>query len=362
MVVRELATGATLVQVLVNDNRSQVGCEHGERSVDSGSQEGHDARRATRCLPLEIGTTGAGVSCSVLCYIDAVKIIVNPAAAGGRLGREWSGVERRLSDLDLRADVVFTEAPWHAVELAEHAVREGIETVIAAGGDGTACEVAMGIHRGGGGRLAMLPLGTGNDVARTLGVPLNLEEAVRVVLDGRCRAVDLIRVGEYLVPNAIGIGLLGDISERAARIKWIRGFVVYLATALVSIIKFPTPHVRLVTEEGTRYEGEMTIISVHNGPTSGGGFNLTPRAVPDDGLLDVTLVPGIGPLGRLPRLMAAMRGTLGSKPGTLELQAPWLELHFEDPLPIHIDGNVTTLEPPLARFEIVPKAIEVLVP
>ena len=298
----------------------------------------------------------------MFCYIHFVRIICNPAAAGGRLGREWSRVERRLRELGLEADVVFTEAPWHAVELAERAVHEGVETVVAAGGDGTACEVAMGLHRARGGRLAMLPLGTGNDVARTLGVPLKFEEAARVALDGRCRAVDLIRVGEYAVPNAIGVGLLGDISERAARIKWIRGFIVYLATALVSIIKFPTPHVRLVTERGTAYDGEMTIVSVHNGPTSGGGFRLTPRAVPDDGLLDVTLVPGVGPLGRLPRLLAAMRGTLASKPGTLELQAPWLELHFEDPLPVHIDGNVTTLEPPLARFEIVPKAIDVLVP
>ena len=291
-----------------------------------------------------------------------MKIIVNPAAAGGRLGREWPNVERRLRTLGLEAAVVYTEAPWHAVELAERAVRDGAETVIAAGGDGTACEVAMGIHRAGGGRLAMLPLGTGNDVARTLGVPLKFEEAARVAMDGQRRAVDLIRVGDYLVPNAIGVGLLGDISARAARIKWIRGFVVYLATALVSIIKFPTPHVRLVTEEGTAYDGDMTIVSVHNGPTSGGGFRLTPRAVPDDGLLDVTLVPGVGPLGRLPRLLAAMRGPLGGKPGTLELQAPWLELHFEDPLPVHIDGNVTTLEPPSARFEIVPKAINVMVP
>jgi diacylglycerol kinase (ATP) len=210
--------------------------------------------------------------------------------------------------------------------------------------------------------LALLPMGTGNDTARTLGVPLKFEDAARVALDGRCRAVDLIRVGEYMVPNAIGIGLTGDISERAARIKWIRGFIVYLVTALVSMFRFPTPHVRLVTPEGTCYDGDMTIIAVHNGPTSGGGFKLTPGAVPDDGVLDVTLVPGVGPLGRLPRLIAAMRGTLGNKPGTLELQAPWLELHFEESLPIHIDGNVTTLGPPLARFEFVPKAIDVLVP
>jgi diacylglycerol kinase (ATP) len=291
-----------------------------------------------------------------------VRIIVNPAAAGGRLGHEWPRLERRLDELGLSAPAVFTEGPWHAVELAERAVNDGVQVVIAAGGDGTAFEVAMGVHRAGGSTFAMLPLGTGNDVARTLGVPLSFEEAVRVAVDGRPRGVDLIRAGEYLVPNAIGIGLLGDISARAARIKWIRGFIVYLVTAVVSLIRFPTPRVRLITPEGCPYDGEMTIISVHNGPTSGGGFNLTPAAVPDDGLLDVALVPGIGPLGRVPRLVAAMRGTLGQQAGTLELQAPWIELEFDQPLPMHVDGNEAVLEPPSARFEVLPRAIQVLVP
>ncbi len=291
-----------------------------------------------------------------------MQIIVNPASAGGRLGREWPQVERRLRGLGLTAPAVFTEAPWHAVELAERAVGEGAEVVVAVGGDGTVFETAMGLYRAGGGRLAILPLGTGNDIARTVGVPLKLEAAVQAALDGVVREVDLIRVGDFSVPNAIGVGLLGDISARAARIKWIRGFVVYLATAVVSLVRFPTPHVRLTTPEGIRYDGDMTIIAVHSGPSSGGGFVLAPRAVPDDGLLDVTLVPGIGPLGRVPRLLAAMRGTLGRQAGTLELQAPWIELEFEQPLPMHVDGNEAVLEPPSARFEVVPRALAVLVP
>jgi YegS/Rv2252/BmrU family lipid kinase len=290
-----------------------------------------------------------------------VQLIVNPASAGGRLGREWPRLQARLQGLGIDCPAVFTEAPWHAVELAEQAVCSGSEPLVAVGGDGTACETAMGLHRAGGGTMALLPLGTGNDTARTLGVPLGFDDAARVLRDGEPRAIDLIRVGDYLVPNAIGIGLTADISARAARIKWIRGIVVYLVTAVASMFRFPSPTIRLRTPDRS-YEGGMTMLAVHNGPTSGGGFKLTPRAIPDDGLLDATLVPGIGPFGRLPRLVAAMRGTLGRMAGTLELQAPWLELDFDHPLPVHIDGNVTVLEPPTARFELLPEAIRVLVP
>jgi len=290
-----------------------------------------------------------------------MKIIVNPAAAGGRLGREWPDRHERLRQLGVDGEVVFTEGPWHATELARRAVEEGHERVVAVGGDGTMNQAAGGLSRAGGGTLCLVPLGTGNDIARTLGVPLDWQQAAAVALDGEVRAVDLMRVGDHLVLNAIGVGLLGDINARAARVKRVRGLAVYLATAIVSLVKFESPPVEIVTPDD-RYRGGMTILAVHGGPTTGGGFNLAPRAVPDDGLLDATLVPGIGPLGRVPRLLAAMRGTLGRMEGTVELRAPWLEMRFDRPLPTHVDGDQITLEPPVARFEVIPKAVTVAVP
>jgi len=290
-----------------------------------------------------------------------VRIIVNPAAAGGRLGREWSATAERLAELGLSAPVVFTEAPGHAAELAAAAVAEGVKRVVVAGGDGTVCEVAEGLHRAGGGELAILPLGTGNDSARTLGVPRDFEGAVRTAIDGRCRPVDLIQIGDRFVLNAIGVGLTGDINNRAAGIKWVRGFVVYLIAALSALFRYRMQTVRMVTEDRT-YEGTLLILAVHGGPTTGGGFALTPAAVPDDGLLDACLVEEVGLLGRLARLAAAMRGRLGTMKGTHELQAPWLELHFDEPLQAHLDGNSVTLEPPVARFEVVPGALKVVVP
>ena len=290
-----------------------------------------------------------------------MKIIVNPAAAGGRLGREWSDHQDQLRELGVDGEVVFTEGPWHGIELARRAVKDGHQRVVAVGGDGTANQVAGGLWLASGGTLGFVPLGTGNDIARTLGIPLDWRRAAAAAADGQSREVDLIRVGDHVVLNAIGVGLLGDISARAARIKVIRGLAAYLATAIVSMVRFESPPVEITTPDH-RYEGEMTILAVHGGPTSGGGFNLAPRAVPDDGLLDATLVPGIGPLGRVPRLLAAMKGTLGTMEGTVELQAPWLEMRFDRPLPMHVDGDEAVLKPPVARFEVIPRAITVAVP
>ncbi len=288
-------------------------------------------------------------------------IIVNPAAAGGRAGREWERTACQIAEAGIDAAHVITEAPGHATELARRAVADGHTTVVAVGGDGTVCEAAEGLHQAGGGRLGILPRGTGNDAARTLGVPLRTAEAIATLAAGASRQVDLIAVGDRVVLNAIGIGLIGDISRRAAHIKLVRGMAAYLVTTVASLAGFRPPRVRLTTPD-REYNGTMLILAVHNGPSTGGGFRLTPAAMPADGLLDACLVEGMAPWRRVSRLVAGLRGRLGTMPGSLELQAPWLELAFDEPIPGHLDGNEWTLQPPSVRFNILPNALEVVVP
>ncbi len=288
--------------------------------------------------------------------------IVNPAAAGGRLEREWIRLQGRLERAGLTCEAVFTEAPYHAAELARGMAKRGAKRIVVAGGDGTVCEAAEGLAGGDHDcELGILPLGTGNDAARTLGIPRVPDAAADVAFNGQCRDVDLIRVGDRMVLNAIGIGLTADINDRAARIKWVRGIAVYLGTAAVSLFKFRAPQVRLVAD-GREIVSTMTILAVHNGPTTGGGFALTPNAVPDDGLLDVTLVPDVPVTGRLQRLVGALRGTLHTMDGSVALQAKVLELHHDERLAVHFDGNAGVLEGPVTRFEVVPKALKVVVP
>lgn len=291
-----------------------------------------------------------------------MQTIVNPAAAGGRLEREWLKVQARLEARGLHCEAIFTEAPYHAAELARTMARDGAERIFVAGGDGTVCEAAEGLAEAGDGcELGILPLGTGNDAARTLGIPIDPVAAAQIASTGDARPVDLIRVGDRLVLNAIGIGLTADINERAARVKWVRGIAVYLGTAAVSLFKFQAPEVRIIAGDRV-IDSTMTILAVHNGPTTGGGFALTPNAVPDDGLLDVTLVPDVPVSGRLKRLIGALKGTIHTMDGSIALRAKALELHHDEPLAVHFDGNAGTLDGPITRFEIVPKALRVVVP
>lgn len=292
---------------------------------------------------------------------DNRLLIVNPAAGGGRLAREWPRIEHRLRDRGLTSPVVETNAPNHATDLAQRALEDGVETVVSVGGDGTMCEVIAGMVRVGRGTLGILPLGTGNDAAGTLGIPVELDAATDILVAGETRSVDLIRIGDRVALNAIGIGLLGDINTRAVRLKRVRGIAAYLAAALASLCTFRSPKVRLSSAE-IDLEEEMTVLAVHGGPTTGGGFKLAPGADPTDGLMDICFVGRLPLLSRPRRLVAALRGTLGSLPRSQTFRLPAFTLQFESPIPCHLDGNVWQLDPPRIDVEVLPRAIKVLTP
>ncbi|MCS7183279.1 MAG: diacylglycerol kinase family lipid kinase [Thermoanaerobaculum sp.] len=286
-------------------------------------------------------------------------VIVNPAAAGGRLGRQWPRWQSLLESLGMRVPQAFTRAPGHATELAEEAVEKGTETVVAAGGDGTICEVAEGLHRAGKGILGILPLGTGNDTARTLGIPRHLPAAVATLRRQKARRIDLMQVGERVVVNALGLGLLGTINRRAARLKKVRGFAAYLAAAVYSLARYRPTRINLEAN-GFSYSGPLTILAVQNGPTTGGGFRLTPAATPDDGTLDACLVEGTGMWARIPRLWAGLRGHLHRWRGSHSFTFQSLRLHLESPLDAHLDGNPWVVPAGTLHIRVRPQALTVL--
>ena len=139
---------------------------------------------------------------------------------------------------------------------------------------------------------------------------------------------------------------------------WLQTSLVYLAAAVVGILRAPCPEVEIETDDFT-YTGPMTILALHNGPTTGGGFRLAPAAITDDGVLDTCLVGRVSIPGRFVRLAAALRGRLGQQKRSYELRFCRLVLRTSQPLDCHLDGNPTVIAPPGLIVETLPAALEV---
>jgi diacylglycerol kinase (ATP) len=193
--------------------------------------------------------------------------------------------------------------------------RAGSRRIIVAGGDGSLHAVVAALHRRNDLKnavLGLLPLGTGNDFARGTGIPLDIEEAARVVLHGRARRMDLIvdEVGEVVV-NSVHVGAGANASRRGHRWKERLGSVGVGKVNLgklgypigAALTAWKPPIVRLRVEVDGQVVNDLDrpvlMVAVGNGSSVGGGAELTPEAAPDDGRLDVMVSRAVGPLERL---------------------------------------------------------------
>lgn len=300
-------------------------------------------------------------------------VILNPAAGHGSAGRQQQAVAAAFAAAGLEATLAVTQAPGHAMDLARAATAGA---VIAVGGDGTVQEVVRGLVQGGQGLpLGVLPMGTGNDFVKMLGMPRNLGAAVDALAGAEAVPADYGRVRwqaeaglqERVFINAVGIGLDAQTATVVDRYKWLPGLAGYLVAALQTLFRWTCPSVYMA--EGTPatpgpvlYEGPFYLATAGNGASSGGGFLLTPDATIQDGLLDVCLVQAM-PRWRILGLLPLV--PFGKHTGVKQVQMHRLRRLFfrsEVPLPVHADGELISTGTRTVAVEVVPAGLHVLQP
>ncbi|WP_340540791.1 diacylglycerol/lipid kinase family protein [Nocardioides sp. GXZ039] len=203
--------------------------------------------------------------------------------------------------------------------------RAGSRTIVVAGGDGSLHAVVSALHRRhelGKNTLGLLPLGTGNDFARGLGIPLDIEDAARVILDGRPRELDLIvdELGQVVVNN-VHVGAGAAASRRGARWKERLGSLGvgrlnlgklgYPIGAAITAVNPPVLRLRIEVDGDVVCDVDTPVlqVAVGNGSSVGGGTELTPDAEADDGRLDVMISRAVGPIARLAYAVHLGRGS-----------------------------------------------------
>jgi YegS/Rv2252/BmrU family lipid kinase len=238
-------------------------------------------------------------------------VIVNPRSRNGATGRRWRGYEARLREVLGPLEVEHTRAPRDAERLAREAVRAGVERVLVAGGDGTLSEVATGLlaaQLADYATVGLLPLGTGGDFARSLGVPRDLEGALACIAAGKTRKVDAGRalfLGEdgeertaYFV-NVSSFGISGLIDELVNRTsKRLGGTVSFLVGTLRAIFQYRSTRVAIRVDGELVHDAGLILATAANGRYFGGGMRVAPEARIDDGLLDVVIVADL-PIAKL---------------------------------------------------------------
>jgi YegS/Rv2252/BmrU family lipid kinase len=292
-------------------------------------------------------------------------VVFNPQAGRGSGRTRAAEVQQALHAAGIDYESVVSEDRGHAIELARRAALAGWELIVAAGGDGTVNEVVNGLMlaeaEGAYSRLGIMPIGSGNDFAGALGIPLDLRQAAQRLAQGQVRRVDLGRVNGRWFDNSVGIGFEATINVEAHRITWLRGQPQYFLAILRSISRPAYPRAKIGIDDGAPFTKQVLIISVGNSHRTGGGFLVTPDAALDDGLLDLCIADAIPRRHILRLLPKVVRGTHRNEPVVQLTRIARLVVESEDPLPVHADGEMLWEDAHRVEITVEPARLDVVV-
>jgi diacylglycerol kinase (ATP) len=306
-----------------------------------------------------------------------LQVLLNPNAAGSRGARIRPTLERELERAGLPYRLQATEGPGHARVLARALAEEGSPgPIVVAGGDGTIHEVANGLIDSGDATrhpLAILPVGTGNDFKQMVRGPGGIPALIALLKAPQIRAFDVgfarWEGGASHFVNLLGVGIDVEVLRRRARFHWLSGLPQYLAALTQALIQFRPRAMALTLEGGTAGSGEalrtpILLAAVTVGPTVGGGFRLSPAALPDDGLLDLFLAEPLSLFKVLRTLPRVIRGTHGGDPGIHLRTLTRARIVAQDgaPFAFELDGELGPQETRWLELELRPAALRILEP
>jgi diacylglycerol kinase (ATP) len=288
-----------------------------------------------------------------------MRIILNPMARYGAGRRLRPQIERELDRRRIAFDLIETEGPGHATELARDAVTAGIGRVIAAGGDGTVHDVANGIvsSPASGVALGLIPIGTGNDFvkmfpgcgSRAAAIAALAGEATGMVDVGIARWDDRM---EYFI-NAMGTGIDVEVVRRMQRSRILPGGLIYTSALIRALMNYEPLQVD-VEVDGYRTSQRIMNLAVCNGPSIGGSFRICPDADPSDGALDICLIAEM-PIWRNARMVPrVINGTHTDQPGVTMLRGARVSIRVPDgrSLFFQLDGELREAEDGAAGIDI----------
>lgn len=306
--------------------------------------------------------------------MDNMYIIVNPISANKTTIREWPRFEKTLSEAGYLFEVVLTEYPGHASELAKKALKLGYKTVMSVGGDGTMNEVVNGFFENGrlineNSRLVVFSRGTGSDFVRTFGIDKSIE-ALLVILDRNQEK--LIDVGHLSFADADGnmsvryflnVADIGIGAETANRVnkhsKRLSGFLSFMLGTLSTVVMYRNKNYEVVIDDEIILNEIMNSVIIANGKYFGGGMMVAPDAVLDDGVFDIIILGNLSKPDIIKSFPLIYKGKHMNHPRLKHYKGSKVKVTSGGKGLIEVDGEIPGRAD--AVFELMPKALKILI-
>ncbi len=289
----------------------------------------------------------------------ATFFVVNPVAGRGKALYTWQRVQASMDSAGVLYAHALTTGPGHATELAARAVAEGYEACVGVGGDGTLHEMLPALV-GTATALGCVPAGTGNDFARTLGIPRQHAAMLAVITEGTRCPIDVPAINGNYFLNAAGVGFDAVVADTVNRqFRKLRGVVPYLLAVLKTLGTYRNAPLEIVLDNQPPRQMRCLLVAAGNGQWYGGGLRICPQADPADGYLDICIAGDLAKPDVLVTLPRLFPGTHISHPKCIYTRARTAQVSGP-PLPVQADGQIVGTLP--VTFGITPAALWVMQP
>jgi YegS/Rv2252/BmrU family lipid kinase len=287
-------------------------------------------------------------------------VIINPAAGPrGRLTPE-DRVRLAIATLASRGvdgDVGLTRGPGHGCELARAALASGAGLVVAWGGDGTVNEIGRTLAFSSA-ALGIVPVGSGNGLARALGIPREPRAALLHALDGQVRPIDAGEIDGHVFLNVAGVGLDAHVAHAFAREAGPRGLRRYVAIGARGLLTYHPAACR-VRAGGAERSCQPLLLAIANGPQWGNGARIAPDALLDDGLLDLVVVESPSRVRAMLQVPRLFTGGIARAAGVSTTRVASVRITAHAPIPFHADGEPMISDAGSIDVRVLPAALRV---
>lgn len=301
-------------------------------------------------------------------------IVINPRSAGGKATLEWQKIALLLAQNEIAYTHIFTEYPQQATELVKNAIENGFRKIVAIGGDGTLNEVMNGIFaqkvvNSTDIEFAVIPVGTGSDWIRTHKIPKSYKESIALLKNGKNTYQDIGIVkywqnGEEKIRyfmNVAGFAYDAFVGEKTYHVSkaGLSGTFYYLWLTIKCLGEYDSAQMT-IEGEGFKFEGRVFLANAGICRYSGGGMQLVPLSITDDGLFDITVIEHLSPLEIIWHIPKVYIGKTYSIKNSHHYRTPWLKVSAKNECKIEVEGEVLGQVP--VELSILSKALKLRVP